>query len=238
MCKHTRKLRGEVILAKRKTHLRQTFRPVLLRCSDSGGAFDRPHFARILSINPNYNLGNSISSRSSAMNRMYEQDWDGALAVASKDDLSAVARAAIEFDWDSGDMRVLGRLMSKVGLDLATAVQVFLNGRPQDFNHMAKEDVPLRDSARFSMLECLYRKICCGFYLPNPEIGLAPVRAEAQGWIDAQRRDCARGTQGRWVFDERKFEAISDNGLRTIVMTPQKDSRPAFLRMLMEPLWG
>lgn len=108
------------------------------------------------------------------MNRMYEQDWDGALAVASKDDLSAVARAAIEFDWDSGDMRVLGRLMSKVGLDLATAVQVFLNGRPQDFNHMAKEDVPLRDSARFSMLECLYRKICCGFYLPNPEIGLAP----------------------------------------------------------------
>lgn len=40
------------------------------------------------------------------------------------------------------------------------------------------------------------------------------------------------------MFDERKFEAISDNGLRTIVMTPQKDSRPAFLRMLMEPLWG
>ncbi|MDF1801886.1 hypothetical protein [Thalassovita sp.] len=171
------------------------------------------------------------------MNRIVANDWEGVPAATKTEEISSVSRAAVEFNWETGDKRVLGRLMSKIGLDLATAVRVFLNGRPQDFNHMTKDDVPLADSARCSMLDCLHSKIGCGFYLPDPQIGLAPVRAEAEAWIKAQRLDRARGREGRWVFDETKFHAISDNGPRTIVMTPSKDTRPAFLRVLMEPLW-
>lgn len=171
------------------------------------------------------------------MNRMLTKDWEGVSAVSQAEGIASVAKAAVEFDWDTGDLRVLGRLMSKVGLDLATAVRVFHNGRPQDFNHMDKDDVPLEDSARCSLLDCLHRKIGAGFYLPDPEIGLAPVRAEAQDWFAAQRRDAARDRPGRWVFDEAKFNAISDNGLRTIVMTPNKDTRPTLLRVLLDRPW-
>ena len=171
------------------------------------------------------------------MNRIVSKEWDGLTAETPSDPTRAAAAAAIAFDWDTGDMRVLGRLMSKVGLDLATAVQVFLNGRPQDFNHMAKDDVPLQDSARCAMLDCLHRKIQCGFYLPDHEVGLTPVRAQAEDWIARQRQDRTQGRMGRWVFDEAKFAAISDNGPLTIVRAERKDSRPTFLRVLMEPIW-
>lgn len=172
------------------------------------------------------------------MNRMVSKDWEGVDAGTQVSVGSEVAQAAVEFDWDSGDLRVLGRLMSKIGLDLATAVQVFLNGRPHEFNHMHKDDVPLEDSARCSMLDCLHRKISCGFYLPDPEIGLAPVRSEAEAWFARQRQDAAQGTQGRWVFDEAKFNAISDRGPTRIVMTPMPDSRPTLLRVLLDPIWS
>lgn len=171
------------------------------------------------------------------MNRIMTKDWEDAQSVAQAHGVCAVAKAAIAFDWDSGDMRVLGRLMSKLGLDLATAVQAFLNGRPHDYNHIAKDDVPLKDSARCNMLDCLHSKISCGFYLPDPNVGLGPVRAEAEAWIAAQSRDRAKGHIGRWVFDEAKFRAISDTGPRTLVMTPTNDTRPAFLRALLEPIW-
>lgn len=171
------------------------------------------------------------------MNRMVSKDWEGVQAEPQSDAVAAVAQAAIAFDWDTGDMKVLGRLMSKLGLDLATAVQVFMNGRPQDFNYLHKDDVALKDSARCNMLDCLHRKISCGFYLPDPQVGLGPVRAEAEAWIARQRHDRARGHTGRWVFNEQQFEAISDTGPRKLVLTPKNDSRPALLRTLLEPIW-
>lgn len=171
------------------------------------------------------------------MNRMISKQWDDTTPAAKPREIDAIAEAAIAFDWDSGDMRLLGRMMSKVGLDLATAVQVFLNGRPHDFNYLDPEDVPLKDSVRVSMLDALHGRISCGFYLPDPQVGLAPVRHEAQTWINAQIRDRAEGRKGRWVFDEAKFAAISDDGPRTLVLTPEHDNRPTLLRVLMEPLW-
>ncbi len=171
------------------------------------------------------------------MNRMVEEDWETVRAVDRQDDVSAVAQAAIAFNWETGDMRVLGRLMSKINLDLATAVRVFLNGRPEDFNYVHKDDVPLEESGRCSMLDCLHRKISCGFYLPDPQVGLGPVRAQANAWMQTQRRDKQCGLKGRWVFNQQQFDAISDNGPRTLVMTPNNDKRPTLLRVLMEPLW-
>lgn len=172
------------------------------------------------------------------MNRMVSEGWEGVDAGAQFSVGSEVAQAAVEFDWESGDLKLLGRLMSKIGLDLATAVQVFLNGRPHDFNYMHKDDVPLEDSARCSMLDCVHRKINCGFYLPHPEIGLAPVRAEAKAWFARQRQDAAQGMPGRWVFDEAKLNAISDGGPTRLVMTPQPNSRPTLLRVLLDPIWS
>ncbi|MGH1355574.1 MAG: hypothetical protein ACRBBS_10900 [Thalassovita sp.] len=171
------------------------------------------------------------------MNRMISKDWDDKPPAYKPQGIDAIAEAAVAFDWDSADMRHLGRLMSKIGLDLATAVRVFLNGNPHELNHMDPDEVPLQDSARCSMLDCLHSRISAGFYLPDPNIGLTPVRHEAQTWINAQRLDRSVGRAGRWVFDEAKFEAISDNGPRTIVMTPEHDTRPTLLRVLMDPIW-
>ncbi|SER06278.1 hypothetical protein SAMN04488092_12311 [Thalassovita taeanensis] len=172
------------------------------------------------------------------MNRLTTDDWNGASASEVVPEFAAVQKAALAFDWNTGDMRVLGRLMSKLGLDLATAVQVFLNGRPRELNYLRKDEVALEDSARSAMLDCLHKKICCGFYLPDPNVGLAPVRAEAGRWIAAQKDDRAKGRVGRWVFDERKFEAISDDGPRQIIMPQQGKRRPMLLRLLMEPPWA
>ncbi|WP_420568105.1 hypothetical protein [Thalassovita sp.] len=171
------------------------------------------------------------------MNRMISQDWDDMPTAYKPQGIDEIAQAAIDFDWDAGDLRQLGRHMSKIGLDLATAVRVFLNGRPHDFNHMHPDDVPLNDSARCSMLDSLHSRICAGFYLPDPEVGLGPVRHEAQAWINAQRLDRTERREGRWVFDEAKFEAISDDGPRTLIMTPDNDNRPTLLRVLTEPFW-
>ena len=171
------------------------------------------------------------------MNRMISKDWEGRPPAYKPQGIDEIAEAAVAFDWNTGDLRQLGRHMSKIGLDLATAVRVFLNGRPHEFNHLDPEDVPLKDSARCSMLDSLHSRISCGFYLPDPNIGLAPVRHEAQAWINAQVLDRAKGREGRWVFDEAKFEAISDNGPRTLVMTPDNDNRPTLLRVLTEPFW-
>lgn len=171
------------------------------------------------------------------MNRMTSKDWNGNAPAANQQGVKEIARAAVAFDWDNGDLKQLGRLMSKFGLDLATAVRVFLNGRPQDLNHVDPDDVPLHARARFAMLDSLYGRITSGFYLPDPQIGLGPVRAEAEAWMAEQRRDRSMGRKGRWVFAEAQFDAISDSGPRTLVLTPTNDKRPTLLRVLTEPFW-
>ncbi|MBR9651634.1 hypothetical protein [Thalassovita aquimarina] len=152
-------------------------------------------------------------------------------------DIDAIRDEALSFDWDDGDLRDLGWLMSTLGLDLATAVRVFLNAGPERFNYLHREEVPLQHTARVAALDCLHMKISYGFYLPHPDFGLASVRADAQQWIDRQRSDAARGVRGRWHFDEDRFEAISDDSPRPIIMTPKIGQKPALWRSLFEPIW-
>lgn len=151
--------------------------------------------------------------------------------------IDAIRDAALAFDWDNGDLRELGWLMSTLGLDLATALRVFLNADPERFNYLHRDEVPLQHTARVAALDCLHMKIGYGFYLPHPEFGLAPVRADAVHWIDRQRSDTARGVQGRWRFNEDHFEAISDDSPRTLVMTPKIGRKTALWRTLFEPMW-
>ena len=105
------------------------------------------------------------------------------------------------FDWGDGDLRYLGRLMAKLGLDLATAIRVFLNGKPEQFNYLDCYEVPLEHTARVALLDCLHKKISCGFYLPDPNNGLGPVREEAGQWIPRPSEDREPRRQGRWGFD-------------------------------------
>ena len=153
-------------------------------------------------------------------------------------DIDEIRGLALEFDWDRGDLRDLGWLMATLGLDLATAVQVFLNARPERFNYLDRHEVPLEHSARVAALDCLHMKIGYGFYLPHPDIGLGPVRAAAKGWIERQKSDRMRGIEGRWVFDEDQFDSISDDSPRPILMAPEVGRKSALWRTLFEPMWA
>ncbi|MDX1781897.1 MAG: hypothetical protein R3256_11320 [Thalassovita sp.] len=152
-------------------------------------------------------------------------------------EIEAVRDDALAFDWDSGNLRHLGGLMSTLGLDLATALQVFLNASPERFNYLEPEDVLLEQSGRVAALDCLHMKINCGFYLPHPEIGLTPVRAEADQWIARQEADQYKGIEGRWIFDAGYFSAISDGAPRPSVKHPREDRKPPLWRTLFEPIW-
>ena len=152
-------------------------------------------------------------------------------------EIEAVREEALAFDWEHGSLRHLGKLMSTLGLDLATAMRVFLNARPERFNYLHREDVPLEHSGRVAALDCLHMKINYGFYLPHPEIGLSPVRAEADQWISRQGADQTLGVEGRWIFDVDRLNAISDDGPRPIVMTPKVAPKPPLWRTLFEPIW-
>lgn len=145
--------------------------------------------------------------------------------------------AALAFDWDHGDLKVLGAILSKLGLDLATAVQVFLNGDPERFNYLERDEVPLNMTARVAMLDCLYMKISYGFYLPDPALGLASVRRETEAWMAQQRRDQSQGITRRWVFNESHFSAISDQGPRKLMRAPRNVPKSALWRTLFVPMW-
>jgi hypothetical protein len=109
--------------------------------------------------------------------------------------------AAVSLDWDRGDLDDLRRMMSRMDVDLETAVQVFFNGRPARYNMIAKSDLPPQAQARCNLLDSIHRRIACGFYLPDPARGLGQARGRMQDWITRQRSDAAAGRSGRWVFD-------------------------------------
>ena len=155
----------------------------------------------------------------------------------SPEQLRLHQEAALSFDWETGDLRHLGVTMSKFGLDLATAIRVFLNGTPDVFNHLHRDEVPLTMTARVAMLDCLHMKIGCGFYLPDPAVGLASVRSEAEAWFERQAQDRAQGITGRWTFDEARFRAISDDGPKQLIMAPTKTPKSAIWRTLFVPMW-
>lgn len=142
------------------------------------------------------------------------QDWEGEnlhdmlreIRGGSVDERRTALRA---FDWDSGDMRQLGWNMSQKGLDLGTAIEVFLNGHPERFNYMRKDKVPLDDQPRCLQLDAIHRRIVSGFYLPDPEGGLGVAFDRILAWVENQEEDRAKGRQGRWVFDPALFTPIT-----------------------------
>jgi hypothetical protein len=129
--------------------------------------------------------------------------------------------AALSLDWDRGDLDDLRRMMSRMDVDLETAVQVFFNGAPARYNLIAKSDLLPQAQARCNLLDSIHRRIACGFYLPDPARGLGGARARMQDWIAGQRRDAAAGRSGRWVFDSALLDMPLPDAARAVIATPK-----------------
>lgn len=132
-----------------------------------------------------------------------EQGDAGADALAPRySDLTTMASV----DWDAEDLEPLRHMMSRIGVELETAVEVFFAAAPEQYNMVAKSDLLQEEQARCNLLDSIHRRIACGFYLPDPVRGLGQTHARMQDWILAQESDAQRGRVGRWVFDRALLE--------------------------------
>jgi hypothetical protein len=131
---------------------------------------------------------------------------------------AALRQAALNFDWDRGDPADLRRIMSRKGMDLETAAQVFFGAQPARYNMLVPADLLPPAHLRCTLLDSIHRRIACGFYLPDPERGLGRARAPMQDWITRQTSAGAAGRAGRWVFDPALLEIDLIAPQRPIVM--------------------
>ncbi len=152
----------------------------------------------------------------------------------------------LRFDWATGDLGHLGWMMAQKGVDLGAALRVFLNGAPERWNYTPPRQVPpeARDACR--MLDTIHRRIAAGFYLPDPEAGVGPVRAEMMDWIARQEGDRARGRIGRWQFRPELLEPLTlaampadiRDVLDPAAISPRRDVKRSLWRDLLAPLLG
>jgi len=134
--------------------------------------------------------------------------------------LPALTQEVLSVDWDHDDLARLRQLMTRAGIDLETAAQVFFNGGPERFNMIAKPHLLPEAKARCNLLDSIHRRIVCGFYLPDPEIGLGRMRPAMQEWINRQTADRDEGRAGRWIFGPDILEHTTDAGFRPVVSAP------------------
>lgn len=166
-------------------------------------------------------------------------------------------RAALRaFDWASGDLRKLGWSMAQKGVDLGTAMTVFLNGTPARYNHLRKDKVPPEARAQCQVLDAIHHRAVSGFYLPDPDQGVEDVFARILDWVELQEEDRAKGRMGRWVFDpvlftpitlgavQAEFDDESDpdtSSTATVTSTIVTDGKPrrvSLWRELLSPILG
>ena len=147
---------------------------------------------------------------------------------------AAALHEPLLFDWDGDDLDRLRRMMSRKGVDLETAAQVFFNGAPDRYNMIAKTDLLPQAQARCNLLDSIHRRIVCGFYLPDPERGLGRAHGQMQTWIDRQVSEGAAGRAGRWVFDSELLELQLTGPARPVVV--QRPVEPAALDSLWKRL--
>ncbi len=153
----------------------------------------------------------------------------------------------LRFDWATGDLGHLGWMMAQKGVDLGTALRVFLNGGPERWNYVPPRQLPDEDRERCRMLDALHRRIVAGFYLPDPFHGVGPVRAEMMDWIARQEGDRARGRSGRWQFKPELLEPLTlaaalPSDIRDVLdpstISARGPQKRSLLRDLLAPLLG
>ena len=117
---------------------------------------------------------------------------------------------ALGCPWTAESERVMGWIMAQRGIDLATAVSVFLSAGPERFNDLAKRDVPAPHRPTARVLDNICLRINSGFYLMD--VPAAPAQEELHDrlrrWVKAQTgdRECRR--RGRWILDEQIVEEL------------------------------
>ncbi len=145
-------------------------------------------------------------------------DWaqgteEAHLAMAQKgtrDQLCVLARG---YDWWQYPERVLGWVMAQKGIDLGTALVVFLNGEPERFNYMPKHDVAEGYQGITRLLDNVCLRLNSGFYLADPDSPMGDPK-RLKKWIAFQAADRAEGRRGRWLLDERILEPLLNGTLR------------------------
>lgn len=120
--------------------------------------------------------------------------------------LSEIRVLARTYDWDQHPVAVLGWVMAQKGIDLGTALSVFMNARPLQYNYIAKRDVPAVHRGMCRLLDNICQRVNCGFYLPERG-SLVEQEEKLAAWVKYQQDDSAEGRVGRWVLDEVFVEA-------------------------------
>lgn len=113
---------------------------------------------------------------------------------------SQIRELAQTYDWGQHPVSVLGWVMAQKGIDLGTALNVFQNAKPLQYNYIGKRDVPAAHRGMCRLLDNICQRINCGFYLPEQGSGILR-EDKMHAWVRYQQDDAAEGRVGRWVLD-------------------------------------
>ena len=169
-------------------------------------------------------------------------DWEEGteldhVRMARKGTSAEIRALARVYDWGRHPVAVLGWVMAQKGIDLGTALSVFQNASPLQYNYIGKRDVPAVHRGMCRLLDNICQRINCGFYLP--ERGSSIMREDKMhAWIKYQQDDDAEGRVGRWVLDE----GIVDTAFKLSEPEPSADAFEQevsgfdFINALVKPL--
>ncbi len=149
-------------------------------------------------------------------------------------DCLTARQQALSFDWQNGPQEQLGALMARADIDQATAFEVFLNGKPQALNYRPKADLTETQRHKGNLLDAIAKRINCGFYLPEPGIGLGSMRQPVLDWLQVQDNDQRDGRAGRWCFTPEIFKEGLQQTPNEIILKTTAPERPRPRRRLRD----
>lgn len=160
------------------------------------------------------------------MNDVAVISWDnssevGIVKMVRKGPSDKVRVLAREFDWDRHSDTVLSSLMARKDIDLGTALSVFFNAGPLQYNYLSKRDVPHEFHAMCRVLDTICQRINCGYYLPESE-SCVVRKDKLQAWIKYQQDDKSQGRAGRWILNEKVVEKMAAKGEPKTIAAPQE----------------
>lgn len=139
------------------------------------------------------------------------RDWsfhseEDQLAIARRASRAEIRRMARRYDWSQHPEATLSWIMAHKGMDLSSAITVFLNGDPERFNYLSKRDVPQEYLGAARVLDNICLRINSGFYLLR-EGQMIEGKTRLERWLMYQQADRLEGRRGRWILDETIIES-------------------------------
>lgn len=145
-------------------------------------------------------------------------DWNAGsaeahLEMARRGTQAQIRSLARTYDWDQHPEEVLGWVMAQKCIDLGTALRVLMNGGPERFNYMPRQDVPEGYRGVARLIDNIVRRLNCGFYLADPDSPISDPK-RIRKWLAYQRDDRSEGRLGRWQLEENILEPLLFDTLR------------------------